>query len=162
MRIIGVDPGVNGAIAWIDGHEAHLQVLRFPTVKSAGGKNELNLHAIDNWIQVQLLAGDVDAAYVEQVSAMPKQGVASTFKFGFAAGAVRGLLVAHRIPIVPVTPAKWKKAMGLNNEKDYSRKMAIELFPHYAHLFALKKNADEAEAALLAMHGLNEKTSKEK
>lgn len=142
--IMGVDPGSSGAIAFY-----------FPDMPN-------KIAAID----VPLVNGEIDAAaladlirgynpmmaVVEQVGAMPKQGVSSTFKFGVAYGLARGTIAALHIPMVLVTPVRWKKYFRLTAEKEQARALAVRLWPASEH-FRLKKHHGRAEAALLAKYG---------
>jgi crossover junction endodeoxyribonuclease RuvC len=89
---------------------------------------------------------------VEQVHAMPRQGVSSTFSFGKACGMIEGVVAARGLPIAWVTPQRWKKAMGVTADKNSSRQLAINLWPNEAELFKRVKDADRAEAALIAEH----------
>ena len=93
---------------------------------------------------------------------MPKQGVASSFKFGVSKGVIIGILVALDIPTSYVTPTVWKKGMGLNADKERSRKAALDRWPLSKELFRLKKHADRAEAALIAVSHLNGAWEKQK
>jgi crossover junction endodeoxyribonuclease RuvC len=88
-------------------------------------------------------------AVVEQVSAMPKQGVTSSFNFGMGCGLIRGVLAAHGIPIIQVTPSKWKRYFNLNSEAEKSRAMALRYWPGCKDL-GLKKHHGRAEALLMA------------
>jgi crossover junction endodeoxyribonuclease RuvC len=141
---IGVDPGQSGAIAAV-------------TARELTGRGRLVWvedmpDPLSGALIAELLDGEeVDTAVVEQVSAMPRQGVSSTFKFGKNYGIVLGALGALRIPIVHVTPAVWKRTMGVKADKDTARRMACDLWPASADLFARKKDDGRAEAALIAL-----------
>ena len=88
---------------------------------------------------------------VEQVSAMPGQGVTSMFNFGQSFGVIKGICSAMELPIYYVRPAKWKKYFNLiNSEKDASRTKAIEMFPKISHKLSRKKDNNKAEAILIA------------
>ena len=88
------------------------------------------------------------AAVVERVGSMPKQGVASTFKFGMAVGIIHGALLAGCVPMHLVTPSEWKRGMKLSADKEEARALAIRLFPKVEGLH-LKKHQGRAEALLL-------------
>ena len=90
-----------------------------------------------------------DTAIIEQVSAMPKQGATSGFRFGMGVGLIRGVLAGARIPIIQVPATKWKRFYNLNSDKEKSRALAIRLFPHVSGL-ALKRHHGRAEALLIA------------
>lgn len=143
MIIIGIDPGLNGAIA----------LLRHGQLVYAD-----DLPVVDKRISAQLLTDwfhDIqpdrpDLAIIEKVHAMPKQGVVSTFNFGRALGTIEGVLGALRIPTIHTPPTTWKRLAGITADKNTARQKAIDLWPEQAHLFARIKDADRAEAALLA------------
>ena len=155
---IGVDPGIHGAIAlYQPGADGGVvDVIDFPLVatKKAGRRtvrNEINENALAEWVINH--QGQTGTAFVEQVGAMPKQGVSSTFRFGMAYGIIRGILAARRMPYLLVRPQVWKKAMGVGRDKDECRLLASRMFPRQADLFARKKDANRAEAVLIAVYG---------
>jgi hypothetical protein len=100
-------------------------------------------------------SSNVGVAVVERVGAMPKQGVASTFKFGFACGLIRGVLAACEVPMVYVAPQVWKKYHGLHGpDKELSRALALRLYPGVLGL-ERKKDQGRAEALLMGLWYLN-------
>jgi len=143
---IGIDPGLNGAIAQIVANVA--RVWDMPTVALPNGKRAVDAGALSR------LIGEVGGphtarAAVEDVHAMPGQGVASMFNFGRSLGVIEGALAANGIPYIKVRPQTWKAHHGLmRQEKDASRARAIKLFPHLP--LALKKHEGRAEAMLIA------------
>jgi Holliday junction resolvasome RuvABC endonuclease subunit len=140
-RILGVDPGaVSGAYALIGPNGLAAIVDDIPVV-------DRQVNAVEWSRIVKQLKPDV--AVVEQVGSMPKQGVSSTFKFGMGCGLIRGVLAAHNVPIISVTPAKWKKHFSLNNDGEKSRALAIRRFPSAS--LARKKDHGRAEALLMAL-----------
>lgn len=146
--ILGVDPGGTGAIACLDDDGGLICVFDIP--QHAGIVSPaLILDELERWE----IATDGATAVIEDVHSMPHQGVASAFKFGRAHGTVIGVLAGLRIPISYVSPAKWKRAMGLSKDKDQSRRLAIETWPQRSHLFARKRDDGRAEAALIARYG---------
>jgi crossover junction endodeoxyribonuclease RuvC len=155
MNVLGIDPGLTGALASWDGE--WLNLLAMPIMKASGRGNEVNWAELVNRFNVFLLDG-VDHAYIERVGARPGQGVSSMFKFGYVSGGLRGLVASHRIPVTFVTPGKWKKALGLNSSKDAARARASELFPKQSQHFARKKDDGVAEAALIAYYGYQQMT----
>ena len=93
---------------------------------------------------------------VEQVSAMPGQGVTSMFNFGQSFGVLKGVCAAMQLPIFFVRPAKWKKYYNLiNSQKDSSRVKAIEMFPKFSSMLSRKKDNNKADAILIANYHLN-------
>lgn len=149
----GIDPGASGAVAVLseDGH--FVGVYDMPVVKVKVGK------AIKRRVNADLLAHQVSLHYpnavavLEQVSAMPGQGVSSMFAFGESYGIVKGVLAAFQIPTHLVTPGKWKRAMELSANKNGSRAKAIEMWPEQASMFKRVKDDGRAEACLLAEFG---------
>jgi crossover junction endodeoxyribonuclease RuvC len=89
---------------------------------------------------------------VEIVHAMPKQGVSSSFNFGMSYGVALGVIGALKIPVVHVSPTKWKKYFGLSADKEEARALAISKWPASLH-FRRKKDNGRAEAGLLALYG---------
>jgi hypothetical protein len=140
-RILGIDPGVTGGIASIRG-----DFISVHDIPVAGG--EINIDLLVKIIREE----EPDVAIIERASSMPKQGVASTFKFGIAYGTLRAVVSALEIPHHLVTPATWKKHFRLSADKEKSRALAIRLWPGCG-LFNLKKHHGRAEAALIARYG---------
>ena len=88
---------------------------------------------------------------IEQVSAMPGQGVTSMFNFGQSFGILKGICSAMQLPMFFVRPAKWKKYFNLiNSEKDASRTKVIEIFPYFSSNLSKKKDSNKADAILIA------------
>lgn len=141
---IGVDPGMSGAIAMVDSYGVLVDVHDMPVV---GGL--VSAHAIvdlEEWEMCERFGKVV----IEDVHSMPKQGVASSFGFGRSKGVVEGVFAGLGISISYVSPAKWKKQLGLSADKSTCRRRAIELWPSKAKLFARVKDDGRAEAALIA------------
>lgn len=148
MIVLGVDPGISGALAWLNNGEL-FDAVDMPTV--AGG---VNAAAFVPWLSHPDTRPDL--AVVEQVHSMPGQGVASTFKFGAAYGCVLGVLGYAGIRVQHVTPGKWKKSFSLvGKDKDEARKMAIDLWPEQQGLFKRKKDCGRADATLIGLWGWN-------
>lgn len=149
---IGIDPGLHGAIAVYGTTSDTVDVYDIPTHElTVNGKNRLQIdkHQLRNL----LLAAGCNRAFVEDVHSMPKQGVASSFKFGFVAGCIQQAVVDAGFELVLVQPAVWKRRFNLTSDKDASRARASELLPAHAHLWPLKKHDGRAEAALIALYG---------
>ena len=142
MRVLGVDQGVSGAAALLDTNGAALFVDDLPVVNRQVNAGE--------WRRiVERLTPDI--AVVELVHSMPKQGVASTFRFGMACGLVRGVLLGAGVPIIDVAPTVWKKHFRLvGSDGELSRALACRRFPTLPGL-ARKKDHNRAEALLIAL-----------
>ena len=148
--IIGIDPGAAGAVAILENGRL-TQVFDMPVVEmTVGGKAKRRVapELLASELRLYNLADTV--AVVEQVGAMPGQGVTSMFAFGQAYGLVLGVLAGLWIPTTTVTPATWKKALKLNTGKDGARAKAAQLWPAQADQFKRVKDDGRAEAALLA------------
>ena len=90
---------------------------------------------------------------MEQVSAMPGQGVTSMFNFGQTFGAIKGICASLNLPIFFVRPAKWKKHFDLiNSSKDASRTKVIEMYPSISERLSKKKDVNKADAILIARY----------
>jgi len=149
---VGIDPGLSGAIAVFDLKNGKLTIHDMPTMEIRVGKSNKNV--ISERQLVTILDEPKGAvAFCEKVNAMPGQGVTSMFNFGMGFGIVRGVLAALGYGYTLVTPAQWKKKLGVPQGKDGSRHRAMELFPAYAELFRRKKDDGRAEAALIAYWG---------
>jgi len=148
--IIGVDPGFTGAIAF-DFKTLGLKVYDLPLTMYNKRKQvdpaALNTLIRNNYSTVSAIV------VLEDVHAMPKQGLVSTFRFGYNAGILLGVLSTHDLTIVRVKPAVWKSALGLTSNKKDSLTLARKLFPEQADLFKRAKDDGRAEAALLAHFG---------
>ena len=140
MRIIGIDPGLSGAIAVLDNNKV-LKIYDMP-VMAEGKKNkrQLNSAQLVNIIKENIENREEINVVVEQVNAMPGQGVTSMFNFGQTFGAIKGVCAALNLPIFFIRPSKWKKYFELiNSSKDSSRTKAIEMYPSIADQLSKKK-----------------------
>lgn len=145
--VIGVDPGLAGAIALVDSYGVLVDVIDMPVVGNLVSASLIRDFLADiNWCY-----SGQSTAVIEDVHSMPKQGVTSSFGFGRSKGLVEGLFAGLRHPIVYVSPARWKKAMGVTADKETCRRRALDLWPQHSAKFKFKKNADRAEAALIAL-----------
>lgn len=152
--IIGVDPGAAGAIAIIESTGKLVHVFDMPSVEVVtGGKAKRRVSPEMLAAELRLYANQGAVAYVEQVGAMPGQGVSSMFAFGQAFGIVLGVMAGLAIPCQTITPAKWKKDMKLNAGKDAARAKAAQVWPFQAGEFKRVKDDGKAEAALIALWG---------
>lgn len=150
MNVMGIDPGVTGAIAlYSGGQEVFIEDI--PYVESGSkGKKEVNVQGYADLIEFSF--GNADEAAIELVGPMPKQGVTSSFNFGQTFGIIKGVVAACRIPYTLISPVKWKMELGLNNDGEKSRQRALQWFPKSSHYFARKMDHNRAEAALIAKY----------
>lgn len=152
MIVVGIDPGLSGAVAFYDTVEGTIEIADMPTVElSRNGKTKREVSAV--LLSNVLTRHKVDAAFLERVNAMAGQGVTSVFSFGRSSGIVEGILAAYDIPTTLVTPHAWQKAVGQRAGKDGSRERAMQLFPAQADLFQRKKDDGRSDAALIAYYG---------
>ena len=153
MLIIGIDPGISGSICFfLDGKI--IDVVEMPTMaEGKKNKKQVNGSQIFNEITARIKKIDKDdiRVVIEQVSAMPGQGVTSMFNFGQSFGILKGICSSMQLPMYFVRPAKWKKYFNLiNSEKDASRTRAIEIFPYFSNQLSRKKDSNKADAILIA------------
>ena len=151
MKIIGIDPGLSGAIAILENNRV-LNIFDMP-VMSEGKKNkrQLNSALLVNLIKENIDNQEEASVIVEQVNAMPGQGVTSMFNFGQTFGAIKGVCAALELPIFFVRPSKWKKHFELiNSSKDASRTKVIEMYPTLSSQLAKKKDVNKSDAILIA------------
>ena len=144
MNIVGIDPGITGALAfWRDG-----------TVYAIHDMPVFDGRADGAQIATYLISGARDGVYLEWTQPMPKNGSIASYSLGLNSGIVIGVIQTLGIPLYRVRPAAWKLAMGLRGKpKAASRGMATELFPEFAPLFRRVKDDGRAEAALIARYG---------
>jgi crossover junction endodeoxyribonuclease RuvC len=142
MLIIGIDPGISGSICFFkDGNI--IDVVEMPTM-AEGKKNKRQVNGAQIYNEICTRVNKFDKqnvrVIIEQVSAMPGQGVTSMFNFGQSFGILKGICSAMQLPVYFIRPAKWKKYFGLiNSEKDASRTRAIEMFPSFSSQLSKKK-----------------------
>ena len=156
MKVFGIDPGLNGAIAILQDKKV-LSIIDMP-VMADGKKNkrQLNNAQLAEILRKHISEDDEISVVVEQVNAMPGQGVTSMFNFGQSYGVIKGICSAMQLPIHFVRPAKWKKYFNLiNTSKDASRSRAIEIFPKISDNLKRKKDSNKADAILIASYYYN-------
>ena len=155
MLIIGIDPGISGSICFLEDGIIK-DVLEMPTMtEGKKNKKQVNGSQIYNEISFRIKTYEKKniKVVIEQVSAMPGQGVTSMFNFGQSFGILKGICSAMQLPIYFVRPAKWKKYFNLiNSEKDASRTKAIEIFPYFSSNLSKKKDSNKADAILIASY----------
>lgn len=149
-RLIGIDPGATGALAcWDDGKL--MDVADMPTAMTRG-KRRLDAAALAAIVR----RFDPGSIWLEQVHAMPQQGVSSTFAFGMAYGIVLGVAGALAIPLTTVAPMVWKASLRVPKEKGEARARASQLIPSGSHWWQRAKDNGRAEAALIGLYGMRQ------
>ena len=153
MYIISIDPGISGAICFFENGQI-LDVIDMPTMAD-GKKNKRQVNGSQIYNEIKLRVEYVEKkdifVVIEQVSAMPGQGVTSMFNFGQSFGVIKGICAAMQLPMYFVRPAKWKKYFNLiKTEKQASRTKVIEIFPQFSSKLSKKKDINEADSILIA------------
>jgi crossover junction endodeoxyribonuclease RuvC len=152
-RIIGIDPGLSGALALLEvanGDTTLVDIIDTPTAGS-GAKQAVDVIALQEWLQRH----GPRHAYLERAQAMPKQGASSGFKYGRVVGALEAVLAVSAIAITMVEPSKWKRHFHLQGaDKEGARGLVIRQFPGQHHFFARKKDHGRAEAVLIGLYGV--------
>jgi len=153
MLVIGIDPGISGSICFFQDGKI-IDVVEMPTMTD-GKKNKKQVNGSQIFNEISERIKKIDKknirVIIEQVSAMPGQGVTSMFNFGQSFGILKGICSAMQLPMYFVRPAKWKKYFSLiNSEKDASRTKAIEIFPYFSSNLSRKKDSNKADAILIA------------
>ena len=153
MLIIGIDPGISGSICFFEDGNI-LDVVEMPTM-AEGKKNKRQVNGAQIFNEISKRVDKAEKqnvrVVIEQVSAMPGQGVTSMFNFGQSFGILKGICSAMQLPMYFIRPAKWKKYFGLiKSEKDASRTKAIEMFPYFSSQLSKKKDSNKADAMLIA------------
>ena len=153
MLIIGIDPGITGSICFFEDGKI-IDVVEMPNM-AEGKKNKRQVNGAQIYHEISKRIKNLEKkdikVIIEQVAAMPGQGVTSMFNFGQSFGVLKGICAAMQIPMYFVRPAKWKKYFNLiNSEKDASRTKAIEIFPHFSTQLSKKKDSNKADAILIS------------
>ena len=153
MLIIGIDPGISGSLCFFKDGKI-IDLVEMPNMAD-GKKNKRQVNGSQIYNEIYSRVKDLDKenikVVIEQVSAMPGQGVTSMFNFGQSFGVLKGICSTMQLPMYFVRPAKWKKYFNLiKTEKDASRTKAIEIFPYISSQLSRKKDANKADAILIA------------
>ena len=153
MLIIGMDPGISGAICFFENGEVK-EIIDMPNMAD-GKKNKRQINGPQLYNEISSRIKNTPkkeiVVVIEQVSAMPGQGVTSMFNFGQSFGVLKGICSAMQLSMHFIRPAKWKKYFGLiKTEKDASRTKVIEIFPYISSQLSRKKDSNKADAILIS------------
>jgi crossover junction endodeoxyribonuclease RuvC len=153
MIIIGIDPGISGSICFFEDGKI-TDIVEMPNM-AEGKKNKRQVNGAQIYNEISSRIKNFNKedikVVIEQVSAMPGQGVTSMFNFGQSFGVLKGICSAMQLSTYFIRPAKWKKYFNLiNSEKDASRTKAIQIFPYISSKLSKKKDVNKADAILLA------------
>ena len=153
LKILGIDVGLNGALALIDSDGALIEINDMPTLKDGPkGRKTVSAALLANIVY----RSGATMAFVEMVNARPGEGAVGAFSFGRSRGVIEGCLAACGLPCRFIAPAVWKRAAGIppGNAKDASRSEAIRRWPSMAAMFARAKDDGRAESALIGWAGM--------
>ena len=153
MIIIGIDPGISGSICFFEDGKV-TDIVEMPNMAD-GKKNKRQVNGAQIYNEISSRIKNFNKedikVVIEQVSAMPGQGVTSMFNFGQSFGVLKGICSAMQLSTYFIRPVKWKKYFNLiNSEKDASRTKAIQIFPYISSKLSKKKDVNKADAILLA------------
>ena len=153
MIILGIDPGVSGAISVLEDKKV-IDVFEMPTmIDGKKNKKQVNGSQVSNIIKDKMKNEKELIVVVEHVNAMPGQWVTSMFNFGQSFGVIKGICSALSLPIYFVRPTKWKKYFNLiKTNKDASRTKVIEMYPQISSQLSRKKDSNKADAILIARY----------
>lgn len=145
MIVMGIDPGMTGALAVIAQGKL-VAVEPMPTYDGRVDGQE---------IDTMLGEYEPDCVYVENTQPMPKNGSIANYSLGLNTGIVIGAVTSNRFRLVRVRPVDWKRKMGLiGKDKNASRGLARELFPDFADRYRRVRDDGMAEACLIARYGV--------
>ena len=159
--VMGIDPGINGAIALYNPLTKDLIVHDIPTIQALRSSAAKDIDGYALAILIDSLKPKVSTCFIEKVGGVGKQSASRSFQFGLNTGIIHGIVYANLIPVAFVSPQKWKAHFGLKRPADasdsvfktLSRGKASSLLPQHAHLWALAKHDGKAEATLIALYG---------
>lgn len=157
MIYVGIDSGYTGALCFIneegDVSFHDMPIIKLAKTKTTKAKTIIDLVRLISILRWELLNKDCIIT-LERVSAMPNQGVTSTFNFGCGYGMIQGVLTGIGLEYNLVTPQAWKKKFSLiGSQKDYARTCAIEQYPKLYESLKLKKHSGRADAFFIALSG---------
>lgn len=145
--VIGIDPGLTGAVAVIAHGQAVVHDMPvIGTSATATVKRSVDAHGLARILKI--MPGTV---WIERVNAFPGQGVASMFSLGHSFGVALGVAAALGYPTHLVSPAEWKRFFKLGKDKELSRALASRLYPGVK--LDRMKDHGRAEALLIARYG---------
>ena len=155
MLIIGIDPGISGSICFFEDGKI-TDLVEMPSM-AEGKKNKKQVNAAQIYNEIFSRIKNFEKknikVVIEQVSAMPGQGVTSMFNFGQSFGVLKGVCSAMQLPMYFVRPTKWKKYFNLiKTNKDASRTKAIQIYPEISNQLSRKKDSNKADAILIARY----------
>lgn len=160
MIIVGIDPGVTGAISWLDGHGDLIAVVDMPVVEVKVGKTMRRRLVPGQLAMMFDPPNKPDVVFLEQVATRPGEGAVGAFSFGRGFGQIEGVLAAMEIPYHLVLPTKWKNKMGLPADKGSTVLRCIRTWPQLSALFTKERgkvNEDQtigrADAAMIGLYG---------
>lgn len=155
MIIIGIDPGITGAIAWFAEDGKLVSVGDLPMIKVKVGKG-FRTQMVPSALADALatLPQDNVHVFLEQVASRPGEGAVGAFSFGRGFGQIEGVLAGMLVPYTLVPPGKWKKALAVPADKGQARMRACREFPAFAAQFARVKDDGRAEASLIGLYGV--------
>ena len=154
MRILGIDPGLSGALAVLE-IEDHgfdlISVIDVPTVGEAA-KRRVWIGPLTEWLMEINPAPEV--AFIERAQAMPEQGASSGFIYGRAVGALEAAVLCSGIRLRTAEPSSWKRKLGLIGKgKAESQALAVKMISGLGEALDRKKDHNRAEAMLIAIYG---------
>lgn len=152
--ILGIDPGNNGALAFLDVNDNTIRLVDMPTFEFETTKVRVKID--EHSIVAEMQQYDLHHIYMEEVFSSPQMGVTSSFNFGEGKGKIEGIAAALRIPMTQVKPARWKKDMRVPADKRAAVQRASQLIPGAAPYFKGPRGGlldGRAEAAILALYG---------
>jgi crossover junction endodeoxyribonuclease RuvC len=159
--VIGIDPGITGALALVQASGSVLRLMDVKDVPTASAKvNGSNkshvilpglVDILRDWTDLPF-ATSVEV-FLEEVHAMPGQGVTSMFRFGHVAGAIEGVCAGMGLAVTTIRPREWQTIARVRKDPDAGRLRASQLFPAMSSLFTRKKDHNRADAALIAYAG---------
>lgn len=151
--IVGIDPGLHGAVAFIDVEAAVMRVYDMPIKSTTYTKTKQHIDQVNFGEIFRKREGQILHVYCEEVGSSPQMGVVSAFSFGEGYGIIKGATGALLLPLTTVRPAVWKRDLRVPKDKNEARARACELFPRFAPLFSRVKDDGRAEACMIALWG---------
>lgn len=152
---LAIDPGISGAIALFHGSEFRgIQDMPIRPGRTTSGKKKRKRNEVDPWAFAEFVKkSGAHQAFLEDVHAMPRDGVVGAFSFGRSLGVLEGVLAANDVDTIIVRPNDWTSCFSVY-DKDHARRIVAKMLPRDATMFQRKKDSGRADAVLIGRYGL--------
>lgn len=159
MIIIGIDPGLSGAVAFIE-TASDVVVIQDTPVETVSRRRVYLVASMGDLLEAHMQDSQFGTrrtdchAFIEYQQTFPGMPPRSMFSIGYGYGLWVGLLAGMNIPYTIVKPPVWKRGVDLpkGSDKKASVARAQQLYPRESGRLPRGKDG-RAEALLIAEYG---------